>query len=50
MKLIRTKKALGNAMHVIQCPKCKSILSSASERKHLPEWSSCDCDEKQTQQ
>ena len=34
-----------NALYVIQCPVCKSILASASERDLMPEFSTCDdCD------
>jgi len=42
---IYNKKSIGAVMHVIECPKCKNICASASERAWLPEWSTCDqCD------
>lgn len=42
---IYTKKTIHRGMHVIECPKCKAILASASERMYLPEWSICDNEE-----
>ncbi|MCC6181047.1 MAG: hypothetical protein IT237_04370 [Bacteroidia bacterium] len=39
------KESLSSWMHVIKCQKCGAILSSASERYLLPQFSTCDCDE-----
>lgn len=39
---IYNKKELYSGMHVIECPKCKDILASASERMYLPSFSICD--------
>ena len=42
---IYIRKSINKALHVIECPKCKGILASASERNLLPVFSSCpDCD------
>lgn len=46
MILIRKKKKVGNAMWVMECPKCGKICASASERSWLPDFTSCDCDNK----
>lgn len=32
--------------YAIVCPHCNRILASASERAYLPEFSTCDCDER----
>jgi len=41
-KIYKVKK-LGQAMYVIECPKCGNICASASERELLPEFSTCNC-------
>lgn len=40
-KRIYEKKEWNRAMHIMECPECKSIEASASERMSLPEFTTC---------
>lgn len=38
---IYQKTTINNAMHIMECPECKSIEASASEKMYLPQFTSC---------
>ncbi|MGH7240029.1 MAG: hypothetical protein ACREHG_08175 [Candidatus Saccharimonadales bacterium] len=45
---ITEKETIHTAMHVMRCPECGRIVASASERRLLPQFATCEGEEEKT--
>ena len=46
MKKYRRKTQIHRALWVIKCDVCNTILASADSKEYLPQFSTCNCGDK----